>query len=101
MYLGGGGAVDGSAGGARTPPQQADGDPQGLGRAVDLMRARKTAAQLYVLRDGQVLVDQAVGCGSDALFWTFSASKPYVALLVHLLAERGALALDDPVARYW
>jgi CubicO group peptidase (beta-lactamase class C family) len=42
-----------------------------------------------------------MGCPPDALFWLFSASKPYVALLVHLLAERGKLSLDDPVARYW
>jgi CubicO group peptidase (beta-lactamase class C family) len=33
--------------------------------------------------------------------WCARAGKPLVALLVHLLAERGALALDDPVARYW
>jgi CubicO group peptidase (beta-lactamase class C family) len=36
-----------------------------------------------------------------ALFWTFSASKPYIALLTHLFAERGVIGLDDPVARYW
>jgi CubicO group peptidase (beta-lactamase class C family) len=41
------------------------------------------------------------GCSADALFFLFSASKPVVALAVHLLAERGVLALDEPVARYW
>jgi CubicO group peptidase (beta-lactamase class C family) len=35
------------------------------------------------------------------MFFLFSASKPFVALLVHQLAERGALSLDDPLARYW
>lgn len=74
---------------------------QKLWRAVELVRGRRAAAQLCVMRDGQVLVDMAVGCSTDALFWTFSASKPYVALLIHLLAERGELSLDDPVARYW
>jgi CubicO group peptidase (beta-lactamase class C family) len=37
----------------------------------------------------------------DSLFFPFSASKPTVALLVHQLAERGAIGLDDTVARYW
>jgi CubicO group peptidase (beta-lactamase class C family) len=31
----------------------------------------------------------------------YSASKPFVALLVHLLAQRGRLSLDDPVALHW
>jgi CubicO group peptidase (beta-lactamase class C family) len=53
------------------------------------------------LRDGRVIVDRAFGCRADDLFWIFSTSKPFAALLVHLLAERGALALDDPVAVYW
>jgi len=34
-------------------------------------------------------------------FYIYSASKPFVALLVHLLAERGRLDLDDPVAAHW
>jgi CubicO group peptidase (beta-lactamase class C family) len=65
------------------------------------MRGRGAAAALCVLRDGEVLLDLAVGCAPDALFWIFSASKPFVALSVHLLAQRGALALDDPVAAHW
>jgi CubicO group peptidase (beta-lactamase class C family) len=48
-----------------------------------------------------VVLDEAVGCAPDDLFLTFSAGKPFVALLVHQLADRGALALDDRVARYW
>jgi CubicO group peptidase (beta-lactamase class C family) len=48
-----------------------------------------------------VILDCAIGCRPDALFWIFSASKPLVALLVHLLAERGELSLDDRVAEYW
>ncbi|MGW8378116.1 serine hydrolase domain-containing protein [Streptomyces sp. ODS28] len=76
-------------------------DGEALGHAVELMRARGGAAQLCVVRDGRVLVDEAVGCAPDALFWTYSASKPYVALLIHHLAEQGELGLDDPVARHW
>src|SRR5947209_4855586 len=40
-------------------------------------------------------------CAPDSLFWLLSTSKPFVALLVHLLAERGQLGLDEPVAAYW
>src|SRR5581483_10515332 len=59
------------------------------------------AAQICVLREGRVVLDRSVGCQPDSLFWIFSASKPFVALLVHQLAERGALRLDDRVAAYW
>jgi CubicO group peptidase (beta-lactamase class C family) len=82
-------------------PRQAGVEERGLDRALDLVRARNATAQLCVLRDGNVVLDRAFGCGPEDLFWIFSASKPFVALLVHLLAERDALSLDDPVARYW
>ncbi|HXS65728.1 MAG TPA: serine hydrolase domain-containing protein [Streptosporangiaceae bacterium] len=67
----------------------------------DLIRARGGAAQLCVIHQGQTAVDRSYGCRDDSLFWLFSASKPLVALAVHLLAERGELGLDEPVARYW
>jgi CubicO group peptidase (beta-lactamase class C family) len=73
----------------------------GLDEAVALVERRRAPAQLCVLRDGAVVVDLAVGCRPDALFWLFSASKPYAALMVHTLAQRGALDLDDPVAAHW
>ncbi len=72
-----------------------------LARVVDLVRARGVPAQLCVRRHGRVVVDEAYGCAPDALFYLFSTSKPYVALLVHLLAQRGLVDLDEPVARYW
>ncbi len=68
---------------------------------MDLVRARGVPAQLAVIHDGQVVLDEVIGCGRDSLFWLLSASKPVVALAVHLLAERGELALDDTVARHW
>jgi CubicO group peptidase (beta-lactamase class C family) len=83
------------------PPQEAGLRREGLVRALDLIQARGAAAQLCVLREGRVVLDRCVGCPPDALFWLFSAGKPLVALLVHLLAERGELSLDDPVSRYW
>ena len=66
-----------------------------------MIAARGAAAQLCVMQHGRVVLDQAFGCEPDALFWTFSASKPFIALLTHLVAESGAIDLDDPVARYW
>jgi CubicO group peptidase (beta-lactamase class C family) len=47
------------------------------------------------------VLDRSFGCRPDALFWTFSAGKPVAALTVHLLAERGLLDLDAPVAEHW
>ncbi|MFC1412591.1 serine hydrolase domain-containing protein [Streptacidiphilus sp. N1-12] len=76
-------------------------DPAGLDRAWELARARGTAGQLCVLRHGRVVLDRSFGRGPDALFLTFSAGKPLTALLVHKLAERGALSLDERVAAYW
>lgn len=70
-------------------------------RVTDLVDARGGAAWLTVMRGGEVLLDRRTGCGPDALFYTFSVSKPFVALAVHLLAERGMLRLDDPVAAHW
>src|SRR5216683_1581154 len=83
------------------PPRRAGVDAAALERVLELVRARGAVAQLCVLRDGQVVLDRRFGCRADALFWVFSVSKPFVALLVHLLAERGELALDDPVAACW
>lgn len=66
-----------------------------------LVRARAARASLCVLREGRVVLDIGVGGPPDALFWIFSASKPFVALLVHQLAAGSLLELDAPVARYW
>jgi CubicO group peptidase (beta-lactamase class C family) len=76
-------------------------DPAGTAEALRLVQDRGASAQLCVLRGGRVLLDRAVNCRPDALFWIFSASKPYVAVLVHQLVERGRLGLDDPVAAHW
>jgi CubicO group peptidase (beta-lactamase class C family) len=54
-----------------------------------------------VQRHGRTVLDRSFGCRPDALFWTFSAGKPFTALVVHRLAEQGVLELDAPVARYW
>lgn len=77
-----------------------------LSSAVDLVvarcgAARGRAAQICVVRDGRNVLDRSFGCRPDDLFWIFSTSKPFAALMVHLLAERGALSLDDRVAAHW
>ena len=70
-------------------------------RVLQRVDARGGATWLTVLRGSEVLLDRRSGCDADALFYTFSVSKPFVALSVHLLAERGLLRLDDPVAESW
>jgi CubicO group peptidase (beta-lactamase class C family) len=76
-------------------------DPSRLSRVVELVEARGAMAQLCVILDGKVLLDRSFACQTDSLFWIFSACKPYVALLIHLLVEREQASLDDPVATYW
>jgi CubicO group peptidase (beta-lactamase class C family) len=49
---------------------------------------------------GQVVLDRVFGYRPDSLFLIYSASKPFVALAVHLLAQPGQLRLDDQVAAY-
>jgi CubicO group peptidase (beta-lactamase class C family) len=64
-------------------------------------RRRGACAQICVIRRDEVVLDRTLGCAPDALFLIYSASKPVVALLVHGLAERGQVSLDDPVAAHW
>jgi CubicO group peptidase (beta-lactamase class C family) len=70
----------------------------------------ETGVQLAVYHRGRLVFDGAAGLADSAsgrpttpetLFTAFSCSKGVVATLIHLLAERGTLAIDDPVARYW
>lgn len=76
-------------------------DPAGLERALTLVSERGAIARLCLFRDGALVLDRTFGCGPRDLFLVFSASKPFVAMAVHLLAQRGALSLDDTVASHW
>ncbi|MFM7140864.1 MAG: serine hydrolase domain-containing protein [Alphaproteobacteria bacterium] len=68
-------------------------------------------AKLTVRRGGEIVLDAHGGRMSSApdaapvddytLFLIFSATKPLTAFAIHLLAERGQLDLDAPVARVW
>src|SRR5438552_4956114 len=66
--------------------------------------------QLAVYRDGELVVDTWAGVADRAtkrpvdgetLFTVFSTSKGIAATCVHMLAERGRLEYDAPIARYW
>jgi CubicO group peptidase (beta-lactamase class C family) len=89
------------ADGAESEPVAVGFDRDRLELVADLARSRGAASWLVVLRDGDVVLDRRTGCERDALFYTFSVSKPFVALAIHLLAQRGLLRLDDAVADYW
>jgi CubicO group peptidase (beta-lactamase class C family) len=68
---------------------------------IALIRERGSPAQLRVYARGRLVLDESYRCQPACMFILFSAGKPLVALGVHLLAERGKLGLDDPVASYW
>jgi CubicO group peptidase (beta-lactamase class C family) len=70
-------------------------------------------AQLVVLRGGKPLADLSVGLASgfragepqvavspSTRFQVFSASKPFVAMAVAMLEERGLLRVDDPLGHF-
>ena len=51
---------------------------------------------------GQPVVDLWAGeVGRDTLIHTWSAIKPVIGTCLLLLVQRDAIALDDPVARFW
>jgi CubicO group peptidase (beta-lactamase class C family) len=84
-----------------------------LKKVTDWLRARISdrhfGAQLVVLRSAQLVLDCSLGSTNrdrsrvtpHDRFVVYSLGKPFAALCVHLLAERGLLALDKPVSAYW
>ena len=75
-----------------------------------LAAAEGTGAAVAVWRGGEWVVDlwggRADAAGTrrwqrDSLVQPYSVSKPFAAVCALLLAARGALDLDAPVARYW
>ncbi|MFC9694736.1 serine hydrolase domain-containing protein [Kribbella sp. NPDC056951] len=87
--------------GGECDPLEVGLDAARLRTAIEQAQTRRGAAQLCVIRDGRVIVDRWFGCEPESLFWLFSASKQYVAILVHQLVESGVLHFDDEVAAYW
>ena len=66
--------------------------------------------QVAAYHHGELVVDAWAGIadpsagtpvGHDTLFTVYSVSKGITATAVHILAERGTLTYDDPIARHW
>ncbi len=73
-------------------------------------RGVERGLQVAVYRDGDLIVDAWAGIADPAtgrpvdgetLFTVFSSTKGVTATVIHLLAERGALDYDEPIATYW
>jgi hypothetical protein len=61
----------------------------------------KSTGQICVLQDDEVALHQAIDCCESSLFWLFPASMPLMAGVIHSLAERDHLRLDEFAATYW
>src|ERR687898_834281 len=66
--------------------------------------------QVAAYHHGALVVDAWAGIADpatgtpvdrDTLFTVYSVSKGITATAVHILAERGTLAYEDPIARHW
>src|SRR5437899_3040888 len=66
--------------------------------------------QVAAYQDGRLVIDAWAGVADratgrpvdgDTLFWVWSTSKGITATCAHILAERGQLDYDAPIARYW
>ncbi|MDZ7729605.1 MAG: serine hydrolase domain-containing protein [Dehalococcoidia bacterium] len=71
---------------------------------------RQNGVQVCVYRGGEPIVDTWAGTvgpgdetpvGPDTLFSSFSTTKGVAATMLHVLADRGVIDYDAPVARYW
>jgi CubicO group peptidase (beta-lactamase class C family) len=84
-----------------------EGVAQAFGRTVD--DDAGAGAALCVYLDGACVLDVWGGNrGPDGAAWEaataaclFSATKGVAAICVHMLAQRGLVDLDAPVAKYW
>jgi CubicO group peptidase (beta-lactamase class C family) len=63
----------------------------------------ESGAAFSAFVDGRRVADLWGGAGfaRDSLVHVYSVTKPMAAFCVLVLADRGRLALDDPVARHW
>jgi len=79
-----------------------------LGGLVD--KGYELGVQAAVYLDGELVVDVCVGrvssnssrkVGPDTLFPVCSTGKGIVSTIVHILAERGIIDYNKPIAEYW
>jgi CubicO group peptidase (beta-lactamase class C family) len=63
----------------------------------------ETGASFAAVLDGRLVVDLWGGDGveRDSLINVYSVTKPIAACCVLVLADRGAVSLEDPVSRHW
>jgi CubicO group peptidase (beta-lactamase class C family) len=70
----------------------------------------ETGLQVAAYLDGRLVIDTWAGLSDpesttpvdgDTLFTAFSISKGITATCIHILADRGLVQYDAPVARYW
>jgi CubicO group peptidase (beta-lactamase class C family) len=75
-----------------------------------IAREVETGLQVAAYWRGELIVDAWAGASNSAtgrlvdgntLFTTFSCTKGVMATAIHLLAERGLIDYDAPIARYW
>ena len=98
------------------PPDLVRGDAdEGYGPVADVFRRNfaergELGAACAVYRDGRKVVDLWGGYRNghtrepwreDTVGLVFSSTKGATALCAHILASRGLLDLDAPVAQYW
>jgi len=88
-------------------------DPQTTVQAIldDLVASgEERGLQVAVYHHGTLVVDAWAGAADPAsgapvtpetLFTVYSVGKGIAATALHVLAERGVLAYDDPIARHW
>jgi CubicO group peptidase (beta-lactamase class C family) len=71
---------------------------------------KQRGAQVAVYLDGKLVVDAWAGVAdvrtgapvtADTLFPVFSTTKGLQATVMHILAERGQIDYDKPIAHYW
>lgn len=71
---------------------------------------RQIGVQVCAYKDGRVVVDTVAGqmgpddtrpIQPDSLVLAFSVTKGVGALAIHILADRGLIDVDAPVAKYW
>lgn len=71
---------------------------------------KETGAQVAVYVDGKLAVDAWAGVTNartgvpvdgDTLFPVFSTTKGIFSTVIHILAERGKIDYDAPIAKYW
>jgi CubicO group peptidase (beta-lactamase class C family) len=94
----------------QTYAQKTDLSAQVDGLFTDWNGGNTPGAGLLVIRDGKVLIKKAYGLANietktpitpDTCFLLGSVTKQFTAMAVMLLAERGQLRYDDPLAKFF